>query len=690
MALAISELALVEPLPHEPFMTFVEDDGTITQAIYSYGPNQHTKRRWFPKTSFRDAHKKVMPYYRVEGDLDWQAGAGDEDWGLFAPVPIEGFENHWVLEVEGEKCARILAEHGFAAISQPGCKHSPELIADRYDALYGKVRGVIYLADNDLEGTRKAHRCRDAAASVELDFVHVDMAVVFEDLPLKDSIDDVPDVPAAVQKIVDSLPSQLPAQVDYDDEPEPVIPRDPEESTAQADLPQGEQRTDFTWERLLPDNKVRKALQWVSKPLTTDALANVLIFLTALSGTLKLGTNVRPTSGWVMPIALWLMVIAKTGRGKSPAFENLAELPLEPIADDFAKQYKSEKAHYDAIKPKAEKPTREPRQYFAHLQKYNPATMDRQLEWHEELKLPLLLLLDEIEGLWKTLDRDESGGSGDGITQLLSLFNGRGSNTIRMGGNRCFKRAHFAICGFIQPSKLRKRIGGEDDDGRHARFLQIGVPKGVMRCRRGPMDSASDTVEKEHRKVLSDLAWALHKLPPERYSLSIEDGAQDAFCDWAEAYWEKADQPTTKPLLAALYNKLPDHAAKLSGALHLVNEYDPENRDQWHPSKTIPLSVIQLALAIIDCLVVEAERFHANTDDLEAQAIRRFKELPPVEWTWSKFKGKCNDPIRDAGSKLWTNIVTAIRDAGIGEVTKSKPLTFRRRTNVDGHRKMSA
>ena len=133
---------------------------------------------------------------------------------------------------------------------------------------------------------------------------------------------------------------------------------------------------------MLPDNKVRKALQWVSKPLTPDALADVLIFLTALSGTLKLGTNVRPTSGWVMPIALWLMVIAKTGRGKSPAFENLAELPLDPIADDFAKQYKSEKAHYDAIKSKADKPAREPRQYFAHLQKYNPATMDRQLEWH--------------------------------------------------------------------------------------------------------------------------------------------------------------------------------------------------------------------------------------------------------------------------------------------------------------------
>ena len=105
--------------------------------------------------------------------------------------------------------------------------------------------------------------------------------------------------------------------------------------------------------------------------------------------------------------------------------------------------------------------------------------------------------------------------------------------------------------------------------------------------------------------------------------------------------------------------------------------------DQWHPSKTIPLAVIRLALAIIDYLVVEAERFHANTDDLEAQAIGRFKELAPVEYTWDKFKAKCKEPIRREGKKLWTNIVTAMRDASIGEVTKSNPLTADTRTLTD-------
>ena len=189
------------------------------------------------------------------------------------------------------------------------------------------------------------------------------------------------------------------------------------------------------------------------------------------------------------------------------------------------------------------------------------------------------------------------------------------------------------------------------------------------------MDSASDSVEKEHRKVLSDLAWELHKLPPKTYSMWSKTVLRMSFAT-GQRDWAKANQPTTKPLLAALYNKVPDHAAHLSGILHLVNEYDPDKSDKWQPSETIPLSVIQLALAIIDCLVVEAERFHANTDDLEALAIQ-------------KFKGKCKDPIRKEGSKLWTNVVTAMRDAGIGEVTKSKPLMLRRHTDVDGHREMS-
>ena len=62
----------------------------------------------------------------------------------------------------------------------------------------------------------------------------------------------------------------------------------------------------------------------------------------------------------------------------------------------------------------------------------------------------------------------------------------------------------------------------------------------------------------------------------------------------------------------------------------------------------------------------------------------------PSRMNLGQVQGQMQRPIRKEGSKLWTNIVTAMRDAGIGEVTKSKPPTFRRHTDVDGHREMSA
>ena len=102
----------------------------------------------------------------------------------------------------------------------------------------------------------------------------------------------------------------------------------------------------------------------------------------------------------------------------------------------------------------------------------------------------------------------------------------------------------------------------------------------------------------------------------------------------------------------------------------------------------MPLPISELAL--VEPVPKEPFWTTPEPDGTITQAIAKFKDLPPVEWTWDKFKGKCKDPIRQSGKQLWTNIVTAMRDAGIGEVTKSKPLTFRRRTDVDGHRKMSA
>ena len=103
-------LATATPVPKEPFWTTPEQDGTITQAIYTYGPNQHTRRRWFPWENKGKGGKKVMPYSRADENSTWDPVAGDDDWGLFAPVPIEGFEDKVLPEVEGEKCPQPAAQ----------------------------------------------------------------------------------------------------------------------------------------------------------------------------------------------------------------------------------------------------------------------------------------------------------------------------------------------------------------------------------------------------------------------------------------------------------------------------------------------------------------------------------------------------------------------------------------------------
>ena len=56
----------------------------------------------------------------------------------------------------------------------------------------------------------------------------------------------------------------------------------------------------------------------------------------------------------------------------------------------------------------------------------------------------------------------------------------------------------------------------------------------------------------------------------------------------------------------------------------------------------------------------------------------------------SAIKGNCNQAIRNGGFELWKTAVFQMRESDIGKVTNSKPLTFRRHKDTDGHRKMSA
>ena len=148
----------------------------------------------------------------------------------------------------------------------------------------------------------------------------------------------------------------------------------------------------------------------------------------------------------------------------------------------------------------------------------------------------------------------------------------------------------------------------------------------------------------------------------------------------------------TDPVLGAFFNKVGDHALRLIGMLHLAHEYDSDaaKAGKWNPSETISVAVIELAMEIMDLIVKETEAFHADDSDLIDQLIAKVKASPAIDWTWTAIKGSCNQAIQKGGFEPWKTTVFQMRESDIGEVTKPKPLAFRKHKNTDGHRKMSA
>lgn len=172
------------------------DVRTTIEAVYRYSTRQQVTRH----RPDGDDRKQFLPQHRAAGD--WRNGAGPDLWPAWRQGEVIKLAQQspgcWVLEAEGEKAAEIARQGGLACISQPGHAHKSEQIQPRYEALKAAgVAGVVYLADEDREGHRRALQALDAAAAVVgLPLVILPAAEVWSQLPQGGSIDDAPNLPA--------------------------------------------------------------------------------------------------------------------------------------------------------------------------------------------------------------------------------------------------------------------------------------------------------------------------------------------------------------------------------------------------------------------------------------------------------------------------------------------------------------
>jgi hypothetical protein len=151
----------------------------------------------------------------------WAKGAGPDPWPLWQQAEaLQHGRGHWVTEAEGEKCADWLRAGGLLAISQPGHAHKPEQIQPRYLTLKkAGISGIVYLADNDAEGRRRAGLSKQAAAAVGLPFLVLSAGEVWPGIAGLGSIDDAPGTPAErVAAIEQAIPDAIAQQQGEEEE----------------------------------------------------------------------------------------------------------------------------------------------------------------------------------------------------------------------------------------------------------------------------------------------------------------------------------------------------------------------------------------------------------------------------------------------------------------------------------------
>jgi len=162
---------------------------TASGCFFPYSPNQRIQR------ARQGEEKKDYCHYYDPNKNYWDKVKGPNPWPFYNEAACQQYgPTNWVLETEGEKCCDVASSLGIVACSHPGPVQGKGTKPPRYARLQGSgVAGIVYLADNDETGKKKALSCAEAAKEARIPFVALDAAEVWPGIPAKGSIDDLPE-----------------------------------------------------------------------------------------------------------------------------------------------------------------------------------------------------------------------------------------------------------------------------------------------------------------------------------------------------------------------------------------------------------------------------------------------------------------------------------------------------------------
>ena len=359
------------------------------------------------------------------------------------------------------------------------------------------------------------------------------------------------------------------------------------------------------------------------------------MMLTVLSSAIGNSIRIIPKEGWDEPPFLWMMVVGRTGSGKSPAMNFLME-QIRFFARQDNKKYCKEKKEYLAKMKKYEKSLKIKKESVDKLEepqkpKYNrwiisDTTLEALCVVMEESPRGVLLHNDELAGFVKSQNQYKKKGSD--AEKYLELFNCKQICIERVTkGSSLVANTGCAILGGIQPLVLPKVFTQEAiESGLLPRFLftNIDHKKNRVMTRDGIATQDNDIWDSYLYNAISQEL----KFDPSGLVVSLKlkfnKEAQDYFFQICNSW--NAYSPYMKETAAVFIPKLITYIVRIAGILHVIH--------QGFSNQEIKLSTVKAAVFLVEYFAGEAfyqlslySSIQPVWDELEQEVMRAIKVL---------------------------------------------------------------
>ncbi len=415
------------------------------------------------------------------------------------------------------------------------------------------------------------------------------------------------------------------------------------------------------------------ALRIRCRSLPADDVTALMCFLVAVSGVVKLGTQVvaSEAASYRVPLNLYGALVARSGAKKTPVSRLLVLDPLHELRLDLARQnkraYRDWEEQNRAVK--ASERTPEPRAVHLMVSDFTAEALAEQLQLQEERGLGLLIHRDELAGMFGNLNAYRSGRGSD-EEQLLEAYDGSGFSSLRItkaGGGRFYERCQLSICGTIQPAILEALVANGDASGLWARFLFIPLPERVV-----PLPEFETEQEQQEASWASQLLESLCRFvyTQPRLTLALAPDARRTFVHY-EARCQADVHRTTIPAQGALIGKAAGKALRVAALLHLLHQ---GCTDGWH-SQQVSLEVMERACVLLDHINTWTMGLHQKVAEGANDLMRLIHRIAIARGgaSWHDIAGGLSKAQRrEIDSAVAAAAMEALAQLGVGVVERNK------------------